>query len=103
MTAAAISGEFERRSSIPRDMTYLVHKGKVMSEKNTIKENNIEAEARIEMSLRLLGNFWKKWLMKIECPAKPNTHAFIHFVQEEKGTNFIRSTNMLKKNWEEGK
>ena len=26
-----------------------------MSEKKTIKENNIEAEATIEMSLRLLG------------------------------------------------
>ena len=28
MTAAVISDEVERRSSIPRDMTYLVHKGK---------------------------------------------------------------------------
>ena len=40
-------------------MTYLVHKGKVMSEKTTIKENNIEAEATIEMSLRLLGGMKK--------------------------------------------
>ena len=59
MTAAIISDEVERRSSIPRDMTYLVHKGKVMSEKKTIKENNIEAEATIEMSLRLLGGMEK--------------------------------------------
>ena len=35
MTAAVISDEVETRSSIPRDMTYLVHKGKVMSEKKT--------------------------------------------------------------------
>ena len=55
MTATVISEEVERRSLIPRDMTCLVHKGKVMSEKKTIKENNIEAEATIEMSLRLLG------------------------------------------------
>ena len=55
MTAAVISDEVERRSLIPRDMTYLVHKGKMLSEKKTIKENNIEAEATIEMSLRLLG------------------------------------------------
>ena len=40
-------------------MTYLVHKGKVMSEKKTIKENNIEAEATLEMSLRLLGGMEK--------------------------------------------
>ena len=52
MTAAVTSEEVERRSSIPRDMIYLVHKGKTVSEKKTIKENNIEAEATIEMSLR---------------------------------------------------
>ena len=51
MTAGVISEEVERRSLIPRDMTYLVHKGKVMSEKKTIKENNIEAEA----------DCWEEW------------------------------------------
>ena len=59
MTAAVMSDEVERRSSIPRDMTYLVHKGKMMSEKKTIKENNVEAEATIEMSLRFLGGIEK--------------------------------------------
>ena len=59
MTAAVISEEVERISLIPRDMTYLVHKGKAMSEKKTIKENNIEAEATLEMSLRLLGGMEK--------------------------------------------
>ena len=46
MTAAVIPEEVERRSLIPRDMTYLVHKGKVMSEKKTIKENNSEIVGR---------------------------------------------------------
>ena len=55
MTAAVISDEVERRSLIPRDMIRLVHKGKMPSEKKTMKENNIEAKATIEMSLRLLG------------------------------------------------
>ena len=55
MTAAVISDEVERRSLIPRDMIRLVHKGKMLSEKKTMKENNIEAEATIDMSLRLLG------------------------------------------------
>ena len=59
MTAAVISDEVERRSSIPRDLKDLVHKGKMMSEKKTKKENNIEAEATIEMSLRLLGGVEK--------------------------------------------
>ena len=59
MTAAVISEEVERRSLIPRDMTYLVHKGKVMREKKTKEENDIEAEATLEMSLRLLGGMEK--------------------------------------------
>ena len=54
MTAAVISDEVERRSLMfPQGMIRLVHKGKMLSE--TMKENNIEAEATIEMSLRLLG------------------------------------------------
>ena len=59
MTAAVISDEVERRSLIPRDMIRLVHKGKMLSEKKTIEENNIEAEATLEMSLRLLGGVEK--------------------------------------------
>ena len=38
-TAAVLLDEVERRSSIPRDMTYLVHKGKMLSEKETMKEH----------------------------------------------------------------
>ena len=38
-----------------RNMIRLVYKGKMISEKKTMKENNIEAKATIEMSLRLLG------------------------------------------------
>ena len=55
LTAAVISDEVERRSSIPRNMIRLVHKGKMLSERKTMKEHNIEAEATIEMSLRSLG------------------------------------------------
>ena len=55
ITAPVISDKVERRSLIPRDMIRLVHKGKMPSEKKTMKENNIEAEATIEMSLRFLG------------------------------------------------
>ena len=34
---------------------------------------------------------------RIECPAKPITHAFIHFVNDGERNKFIRSANMLKK------
>ena len=55
MKAVVISDEVERRSLIPRDMIRVVHKGKMISEKKTMRENNIEAKATIEISLRLLG------------------------------------------------
>ena len=34
---------------------------------------------------------------RIECPAKPITHAFIHFANDGKRNKFIRSANMLKR------
>ena len=55
MTAAVILEEVERRTQVPRDMTRLVHKGKMINGKKSMKENNIEAKEMIEMSLRLLG------------------------------------------------
>ena len=35
--------------------------------------------------------------LRIECPAKPITHAFIHFKKDEERNKFVRSANMLKK------
>ena len=49
------SKKIEMRTAIPRGITYLTHQGKMLKNKSTIKENNIEAEFTIEMSLRLLG------------------------------------------------
>ena len=34
---------------------------------------------------------------RIECPAKPITHAFIHFKNDEERNKFVMSANMLKK------
>ena len=55
MIAAVMLEEVERRTMIPRDMTRLVHKGKAINGKKSMKENNIKANETIEMSLRLLG------------------------------------------------
>ena len=55
MTSAVILEEVERRTLVPRDMIRLVHKGKMISGKKSMKENNIEAKETIETSLRLLG------------------------------------------------
>ena len=40
--------------------------------------------------------------VRIECPAKPIRHAFIHFKNDEERHKFVRSANMLKKSYEEG-
>ena len=55
MTAAVILEEVERRTLVPRDMIRLVHKGKMISGKKSMKEHKIEAKETIEMSLRLSG------------------------------------------------
>ena len=55
MTAAVMLEEVERRTMIPREMIRLVHKGKAINGKKSMKENNIKANETIEMSLRLLG------------------------------------------------
>ena len=34
---------------------------------------------------------------RIECPAKPITHAFTHFANDGERNKFIRSANMLKR------
>ena len=34
---------------------------------------------------------------RIECPAKPITHAFIHFKNDDERNKYIRSANMLRK------
>ena len=48
--AVPMLDEVERRSAIPRSVTYLVHHGKVLMRKRTIEENNIGTETMIEMS-----------------------------------------------------
>ena len=35
--------------------------------------------------------------MKLACPAKPITHAFMYFANDNERNKFIRSANMLKK------
>ena len=49
----------EMRTAILRGFTCLTHQGKVLNDKKTTEESNIEAETVIEMSLRLLGGMEK--------------------------------------------
>ena len=53
----------ERKTFIPRDVMYFANQWKMLNDKQTIEENNIEAETTIEMSLRVLGGMEKVGLM----------------------------------------
>ena len=53
--ADTVSKNIEMRTTIPRGITFLSHQGKMLKNKNTIEESNIEVESTIEMFLRLLG------------------------------------------------
>ena len=39
---------------------YLVSQGKVLNDKKTLEENNIEAGTTIEMSMRIMGEMQKR-------------------------------------------
>ena len=54
----------DRKTLIPRDKLYLVNQGKVLNHTKTIEESNIEAEATIEMSQRIMGGMKKEELME---------------------------------------
>ena len=48
-----------RNENSDRGITYITHQGKVLNDKKTMEESDIEAETTIEMSLRLLGGMEK--------------------------------------------
>ena len=58
--AGRLLGIAERKTSIPRGMTYFANQGKVLYDRKIIEENNIGAEATIEMSLRIMGGMKKR-------------------------------------------
>ena len=57
-------------------------------------------ESEVEQLLREMKNEIGMDLgrARIECPEKPITHAFIHFLDNGDRNKFIRSANMLKRN-----
>ena len=86
---------YENRSDEPRRAHVDQNQGKAVitgfhsetSESEVIqllKESITEIEMTIENT-------------RIECPAKPITHAFIHFKNDGERNKYIRSANMLKK------
>ena len=44
--------KIERKTLIPKDLRFLTHQGKILKERNVVKESNITTGATIEMSMR---------------------------------------------------
>ena len=58
------NGNNGKKDIDPKRPTVLGEQGKVLKDKKTIEENNIEAGATIEMSLRVMGGMEKEELME---------------------------------------
>ena len=71
-------------------------------EGNTIQE---EPRSSLCLVLRLRCSFlgMSTDQIQIKCPAKPITHAFLQFTDNDERDKFVRSTNMLKKELRERK
>ena len=54
----------ERKTLIPRDQLHLANQGKVLNDKKTVEESNIEAGAMVGMSLRIMGGVKKEEVME---------------------------------------
>ena len=50
---AEIMDKIERKTLIPKDLRFLTYQGKILKERNVVKESNITTGATIEMSMRL--------------------------------------------------
>ena len=55
MKAAVMLEEVERRTTIPRDMTRLTHKGKAINGKKSMKDNNIKAKRNDRNVIEIVG------------------------------------------------
>ena len=49
---AEIMDKIERKTLIPKDLRFLTYQGKILKERNVVKESNITTGATIEMSMR---------------------------------------------------
>ena len=79
-----IDEKYENRSDEPRGAQGDQNQGKAAEVIQLLKETTTGKRMTIENA-------------RIECPAKPITHAFMHFKNDDDRNKHIRSANMLKK------
>ena len=60
------------------------------------KTTESEVADTLKEMIEEIGMDYEK--VKLDCPAKPMTHAFVYFENDNESNKFIRSANMLKKN-----
>ena len=87
--------KYENRSDDDRNGNVIANQGEtVMAGLHKETTESEVADTPKEM-IKEIGMDYEK--VKLVCPAKPITHAFIYFENDNERIKFIRSANMLKK------
>ena len=90
-----IEENFENRSDKPREAHGDQNQGKAVITGFHNETSESEVVQLLKETITEIGMSIEN--ARIECTAKPITHAFIYFKSDDERNKYIRSTNMLKK------
>ena len=87
--------KYENRSDEPRRAHVDKNQGKAVITRFHSETSDPEVIQLLKESITEIGMTTEN--VRIECPAKPITHAFIHFKNDDDRNKYITSANMLRK------
>ena len=90
-----IDEKCENRSEEPARSREDQNQGKAVATGFHSETSEAEVEQLLKETITEIGMSTEN--VRIECPAKPITHAFIHFKNDDEMNKFVRSSNMLRK------
>ena len=94
--ATRIMEMVERKTLIPRDQLYLVNQGKVLKDKKTTEESNIEAGATTEMFLRIMGGMNTEEVM-VKPETEEDNKRKLHELSESKSSRLSDDAEHLRR------
>ena len=87
--------KYENRSDDDRNGNVIANQGETVMAGLHNETTESEVANTLKEMMKEIGMEFEK--VKLVCPAKPITHAFIYFENDNERNKFIRSANMLKK------
>ena len=85
----------ENRSDDDRNGNVIANQGETVIAGLHKETTESEVADTLKEMIKEIGMDYEK--VKLVCPAKPITHAFVYFENDNEMNKFIRSANMLKK------